>query len=197
MQPNETLILRRLRSPDLAHSLRGYDETETGQLLEQAATALEAAYQERDRMREEALRAGPKAEAVPADLEAIGRALLTASATGEQIVADAQERAEHLVGRATANAEAIRAEAVEAGQQTVASARAEADRLIAEARAEVERLRGQAEEIAALMESKRTGFVEFAGAALDELERMERRTGGGGSDLQPLEALAKPVPPVR
>jgi hypothetical protein len=45
--------------------------------------------------------------------------------------------------------------------------------------AEVERPRGQEEAIATLMESKRAVFVEMAGAALEQLERMESCTGGG------------------
>jgi cell division septum initiation protein DivIVA len=218
-------MLKRLRSPELARSLRGFDETDTRRLLEEAATALKVVYEERDRLRKEAHVAALNAAAEAPDIEAIGRALITATATGEQIVADAQERAEHLVAQAAAEADAIRAEAVEAREQSeretaderaalerereeeqrrlvadrheaLGSARAEADRLIAQARAEVQRLRREAEEIAAFMESKRSTFVEMAGMALEELERMERRPGSD-SDLEPLDELAKPVPPVR
>jgi hypothetical protein len=46
------------------------------------------------------------------------------------------------------------------------------------------------------MESKRTAFVEKAEAALEQVERMETRTRGD-SDSEPLEALPKPLPPVR
>jgi len=225
MQQNETLLLRRLRNPQLARSVRGYDETETGNLLEQAATALEAAYIERDRVRHEMRHASLESAAVPPELEAIGRALVTATQTGEQIVGAAQQQAEDLVAQATAEADAIRAEAVQAREQgereiaderaalerereeeqrrlvadrheAVVSARAEASRLIAQAQAEVERLRGEAEKVTALMESKRTVFVEMAGAALAHLERLENRPGGD-SDSEPREARPKPVPPVR
>jgi len=258
-------MLRRLREPELARSLLGYDENETGRLLELAAAALEAAYEERDRIRSEARRTSLEAAAVPSDLEAIGRALLTATETGEQIVGAAQQRAEDLIAHATAEAETIRAEAVKARehaeregeqiggaaqqraeeliahataeaetiraeavkareraereiaderaalerereeeqrrlvadrQEAVVSARAEANRLIAQARTEVERLRGQAEKVTALMESKRTVFVEMAGAALEHLERLEGRPGDE-SDSKPQEALPKPLPPVR
>jgi cell division septum initiation protein DivIVA len=225
MQPHETLMLRRLRNPELARSVRGYDETDTKSLLEQAATALETVYEERDHLHRETRRVSMETAVVPPDLEAIGRALLKATETGEQIVAAAQQRAEQLVAQATAQADAIRGEAVGVREQAerqmterrvaleseleeersrlaaerqrvAASGRAEADRLLTQARDEVERLRGQAEEITALIESKRTAFVKMAGAALEQLERKESRANDD-SDGELLEALPKALPPVR
>src|SRR5689334_6903775 len=189
MHLNETRLVQRLRSPELSHSLRGFDEAETRRLLEEAATALAEVYAARDQARNEAYVAAQAKDA--ADAEAIGRALLTATATGEQIVASAKEQAEHVVAEATTEAEGIRAEAREVRDELereregerrridgdrhelLAAARIEADRLRAAARVDVARIRQEVNEVAALLESSRAAFAERAAEALERLHRVE------------------------
>lgn len=215
MHPNETRLLQRLRSPELAHSLRGFDEGETRHLLEQAAAALEGVYKDRDRAREEAHVAGARAKETP-DAEAIGRALLTATSAGEQIVSAAREQAQDLIAEATAEAERMSEQRRAAGeeleqaraglarerddmlreleadrQEMLMHARAEAERLVAEARSEVERLRSEAEEVAAFLETKRAAFVEMASDALERLERIE----SGAPDTETAETLVADLHP--
>jgi cell division septum initiation protein DivIVA len=218
MHPNEMRLLQRLRNPQLAHSLRGFDEAETRRLLGEAAVALEMAYKDRDRMREEARVAALKAEETT-NAEAIGRALLTATATGEQIVASAKEQAEHVVAEAAAEAERMLDRARAAGeeverergglqreredarrqleldrQDVLASARVEADRLLTAARSEAARLQQDADRLAEDLEAKRAGFVERATAALEHVERIESR--GSGED-QVGDGLVADLQPIQ
>jgi hypothetical protein len=149
MHPNETQLVQQLRSPELSRGLLGFDQGETQQLLEEAAAALEAAFEARDRAVEQsrlaglrAARAGPR----PRDAEAVGRALLTATSAHDQLVTSGKEQADRLVARATAEADAIRAEAVEAREQLerrTADERAALDR---EREAERRRLAADREE---------------------------------------------------
>jgi cell division septum initiation protein DivIVA len=165
MHVNETRLVQRLRNPELPHSLRGFEETATRKLLEEAATAFATACEQRDEARGELHVAKDQTLGGAADAEAVGRALLAATATGEQIVASAQEQAAQLIDEVKAEADRVLAEARATGEQmdaaraelqrereaehrrlkadrqeVIASARVEGERQVAERRAEADRL---------------------------------------------------------
>jgi cell division septum initiation protein DivIVA len=153
MHINETQLVSRLHSAELPHSLRGFDEEATRQLLNEAADAFEKACEQRDQARSDLHVAKEQASGVSADAEAVGRALLAAQSTGEQIIALANEQAGQLIDEVKAESERLLAEATTAAEQVEAAREAlqreqaeerqrlAADRqeVIASARAEVER----------------------------------------------------------
>jgi cell division septum initiation protein DivIVA len=83
--------------------------------------------------------------------EAIGRALAAAAALGEQMVAEATQRAEELRTKAEA----------------------EAAQLLSTARAEVSRLEREADQLRSFLESATNEFVATARAALEQLDELE------------------------
>ena len=81
----------------LPRSLRGYSETETHQLIEDAAGAYEPVRAELERARESASRREN-------DAEAIGKALLTPERAADEMVAAAKQEAAAILAEARATA---------------------------------------------------------------------------------------------
>jgi cell division septum initiation protein DivIVA len=166
---SDTRLVQRLHSAELPRGLRGFDETATRQLLNEAASAYAKACEQRDTARGELHIAKQRLSGQMADAEAVGRAILTATATGEQIVAAANDHAARLIDQVKAEADRLLSEARAAGEQVeatreqlerereaerqrlaaaredlLASARAESDRQLADARAEADKQLAQA-----------------------------------------------------
>lgn len=157
----ESLLVGRLRDAELPRTRRGYGEEETRRLLAEAATVLEEAVRERDRLRRELQEARETGE----DPDAIGKALLTAVAAGEEVVTRANEQARTIVAEAEAAAAHLLAEARERA--------AEQEREAAERRrqldAQLEELRVAAERERAAADAERERLLATARVEADDV----------------------------
>jgi cell division initiation protein len=164
LTPNE------IRQRELPRSLRGYSETETRQLIEEAAAAYEAALAELERVRDSASRR-------ESDDEAIVKALLTAERAAEETVAEAKQEAAAILAEAgataekmTAEAQAVRDELAPERESIVEQAQAEAALIRSTSERQVETLRQEQQRLHASIESMRGQFVELVESALARLE---------------------------
>jgi cell division initiation protein len=160
-----------IRQRDLPRSLRGYRQTETRELIEEAAAAYEAALAELERARESA--SGREGEA-----EAIVKALLTAERTAEEMVAEARQDASAIVAEARATAERMTAEAraardelAPAHEAMVHQAETEAALILSAAERQAEALREEQQRVHASIERMRGQFVALVETALARLEQ--------------------------
>jgi len=124
-------LLKRLREPDLPRAVRGLQEEATRSLLAEAASALEETAAERDTLRRETEATGAAGgeHGGATDVEAVGRALVTATSLGEELVASAKEQAEQIVAEARAEAERVVGAAHEAAGAAERDLAVERDRL--------------------------------------------------------------------
>ena len=165
LTPNE------IRQRELPRSRRGYSETETRQLIEEAAAAYEAALAELERARESASRR-------EGDSEVIAKALLTAERAAEETVAEAKQEAAAILADASATAEKMTAEAhakrdelAPDHESMVEQARAEVALIRRASEKQVEALRNEEQRLQASIESMRAQFVALVESALVRLER--------------------------
>lgn len=166
MDATEVRILKELGADNLPRAMRGFQEDATRRLLREAAKALHAAAEARDRLQhatEEARRAAEEDDAP--DAEAIGRALVVATSMSDQLVASAKEKAELLVAEAEAEVERLlgeaRASAAEA-EREVAGQRDRLERDFAALKQDAEKQREQ------LATERRNALAHVR----DEAERM-------------------------
>src|SRR5437764_5684522 len=94
--------VRKLRDVELRHAVRGIDEAQVRDLLDEAADTLASASREQTELRDELERMQSAN-----DESAIGKALLAATRAGEALVAEAQEKAASLSTKAEAQASAL------------------------------------------------------------------------------------------
>ena len=160
-----------IRQRELPRSLRGYGQTETRALIEEAAAAYEAALAELERARESASRREGEAEAIV-------KALLTAERTAEKKVAEARQEAAAILAEArataermTAQAQAAREELAPAHEAMVEQAETEAALILSAAERQAEALRDEQQRVHASIESMRGQFVALVETALARLER--------------------------
>jgi cell division initiation protein len=165
------LTPNQIRQRELPRSLRGYSETETRQLIEEAAAAYEAALAELERAQESASRR-------EGDREVIAKTLVTAERTAEETVAEAKLQAAAILAEArqtaekmTADAQARRDELAPASESMVEQARAEAAAIRSASERQVEALRKEQLRLHASIESMRGQFVALVESALARLER--------------------------
>jgi cell division initiation protein len=181
------LTPNQIRQRELPRSLRGYSETETRQLIEEAAAAYEAALAELERARESASRR-------EGDREVIAKTLVTAERTAEETVAEAKLQAAAILAEArqmaeqmTAEAQARRDELAPESESMVAQARAEAAAIRSASERQVEALRKEQLRLHASIESMRGQFVALVESALARLERPLDGEVVSGDDRTPRE----------
>jgi cell division septum initiation protein DivIVA len=188
-----------LREVELRRSVRGVDAEQARQLLDEAADALASAVREQKQLRRELEKLQSNN-----DEEAIAKALVAATRTAEEIVAEAREQAALITAEAETQKAAVAeqaAAAVEEREQAAAaareqfeqetaaarkaleqeheSARAEAEAALADARRELARIEQEEARLRALMSDTERRFVEIARTALDELEKLDTAVGSG------------------
>jgi cell division septum initiation protein DivIVA len=199
-----------LREVELRRAVRGVDPEQVRQLLEEAADSLASAVRQQKQLRRELDQLQSRH-----DEEAIAKALVAATRTAEEIVAEAQEKAasitveaekqkaamaeqaaaaaeerEHEAAAARERFEQETAAARKALEQEHESARAEAEAALAGARRELARIEQEEARLRALMAGTERRFVEIARTALDELEKLDAVAGSGDAAdlLRDLEA---------
>jgi cell division septum initiation protein DivIVA len=162
-----------LRSTELRRAMRGVDGEQARELLEKAADALHAAAREQATLRRELDR-------LRKEQDAVGEALLVAVRRGEEIIAEAGNKAASI----TAQAEAA-----------YDLARAEAEHELTDARRELARLETEAAGLRSTVADTQHRVVEIAQSALEQLEALGASTGTEcGSDL--LADLRPATPPL-
>ena len=185
--------VRKLREVELRHAVRGVDEAQVRDLLDQAADSLATAAREQTELRDELERLQ-----AANDESAIGKALLAATRAGEAIVAEAQEKAASLSAEAEAQASAlleqVKAQAEKRERETKAareqferelddakqahakelkSAQAEAEAALAAARRELGLLENKAGQLRSLVAEMERRIVETARKTLKDLEAFD------------------------
>lgn len=185
--------VQRLRIVELRRAVRGVDPEQARQLLDEAADLLATAASDQKGLRSELeLLRGANDETT------VGKALVTATRTGEALIADAQQESASLRAEAEAEASAlleqVRSQAEKQEQETNA-ARAQFDRELAEARQthanelksaqedanaaltdarnELAQLETQAAQLRFLVVDMERRIVEIAQDALRELETFD------------------------
>lgn len=185
--------VRKLREVELRHAVRGIDEAQVRDLLNEAADTLASATREQTELRDELERLQ-----AASDESAIGKALLAATRAGEALVAEAQEKAASLSTEAEAQASAlleqVKAQAEKREQETRAareqfereladakqahakelkSAQAEAEAALAAARRELGLLENKAGQLRSLVADMERRIVETARKTLKDLEAFD------------------------
>lgn len=201
----------RLRTVELRRAVRGVDPDQTQQLLGEAADLLAAAVREQKELRSEIERLSGVN-----DESAVGKALVTATRTGEALIEEAREEAASLRAEAEAEASALLekaksqserheqetkaareqldkelADARQAHAKELESAQEEAKAALADAQRELAQLERQAAQLSSLVADLERRIVEIARDALQELEKFAASadTTAEGDllvDLQPL-----------
>lgn len=205
-----------LRDVELRRAVRGVDPDQVRQLLNEAADSVANAVREQEQLRRELKQLRRELEQLQSkdNEEAIAKALLAATRTAEEIVAEAREKAASITAEAEMQKTAALEEAAAAvdqreqaaaaareqfEQETAAarkaleqeheSARAEADAALADARRELARIEQEEARLRSLMADTERRFVEIARNALDELEKLDAaaRAGDAAALLRDLE----------
>ena len=188
-----------LREVELRRAVRGVDSEQARQLLDEAADSLANAVREQKQLRRELEQLQSRN-----DEEAIAKALLAATRTAEEIVAEAREKAASITAEAETQKAALveqAAAAMEEREQEAAaareqfeqetavarkaleqeheSARAEAEAALADARRELARIEHEEARMRVVMAETERRFLEIARTALDELEELDTAAGSG------------------
>jgi cell division septum initiation protein DivIVA len=183
----------KLRDVELRHAVRGIDEAQVRDLLDEAADTLASASREQTELREELERLQSAN-----DESAIGKALLAATRAGEALLAEAEEKAASLSTKAEAQASAlleeVKAQAEKREQETKAarkqfereladakqahakeleSARADAEAALAAARRELGLLESKAVQLRSLVTEMERRITEIARKALKDIEAFD------------------------
>jgi cell division septum initiation protein DivIVA len=199
-----------LRTVELPRAIRGVDPEQARKLLGEAADSLATAVSEQKELHRELERLRQTN-----DEDAIGKALLTATRAGEEVLAEAHKEAASITAKAEAEASAlleqVATQAKKREQETAAareqfereltaaknahakeheSARAEADAALADARRELAQLENQAGRLRSLVTDMERRIVEIAESALEELVAFDTSTSSETendllADLQP------------
>lgn len=210
--------VHRLRTVELHRAVRGVDPDQARRLLDEAAELLAGAVREQKELRREVeqLRASN-------DKDAIVNALVTATRTSEQIVAEARETAAKITaeaeGKVAVMLEEVAAKAREREEETAAareeldrqlaaarsavakaqeSARAEAEAALTDARRELDRLEAEAARLRSAVTGTQRHVVEIVRAAIDKLEALDADTSrAAGADLLVALRPANEAQPVQ
>ena len=194
--------VERLRTIELRRAVRGVDPEQTRQLLEEAADLLADAAREQKELRSEI-----ELLTRQNDETAVGKALVTATRTGEALIAEAREEAASLRAEADAEASAllerVRSEAERLEQETKAAreqldreladarqahakeletAKADANAALADARSELVQLEKRAAHLSSLVADMERRIVEIAQDALQELEKFGASANSATTD---------------
>jgi cell division septum initiation protein DivIVA len=174
-----------LRSAEPSRALRGFDEEQTRKLLDDAAQLLKAAAREQEALQRELETVHSVAGEETAGKEAIGRALLVATQTGEDLVAEARASAEKITADAEVEAAAVLEQATAAAserERESVAARESVEAELAAARAALEQAQGEWQE---LLEAERKQVLEAAQVEADAIVGDARR------DAEQLQGSAK------
>lgn len=182
--------VQRLRTVEFRRAVRGVDPEQARQLLDEAADLLAAAAREEKELRSEVERLRGTN-----DESAVGKALVTATRTGEALIAEAREQAASLRAEAEVEAsvllEQAKSEAVKLERETksvreqldreltdarqahakeLETAQADANAALSDARSELSQLERRAAQLSTLVADMERRIVEIAEDALAELE---------------------------
>lgn len=196
--------VRRLRSVELRHAIRGVDPEQVRELLDEAADSLAGAVREQNELRSELERLRAADEK-----DAIANALVTATRASEAIVAEARDTAAKIVAEADARASVLlerTASLVEERERETAAIRAQFDRelaaaksavgeehesvraeaaaALADARRELDRLEAEAERRRSVATDTQRQVAEIVQAGIDKLEALDAdMSRAAGTDL--------------
>jgi DivIVA domain-containing protein len=136
------LVPKTLREVEFREKLRGYNQDDVDDFLEQVAVGLEALQEQLRQATERATRTGDQREPFADDDDPVRRTLVLAQRTADMAIKEAREQAAEIVAAADARAQATVSQADEAANLRRESAESEV-------RAEVERLTLARETLAA------------------------------------------------
>jgi cell division septum initiation protein DivIVA len=207
--------IRKLRDVELRRAVHGVDTTQVRDLLAEAADTLASAARDQAELRDELERL-----AAANDESAIGKALLAATRAGEDLMAEAREKAASLSIEAKAQASALleqaKAQAARREQETRAAweqfereitdakqahakeleaSRADVEAALADARRELVQLENKAAQVRSLVADMQHRIVGTAREALQQLEAFGASPSGTAesdllADLRPAAELS-------